>query len=267
MSAKAARVGRPQRRPCARGQRQRVVAQGGRRHGGQALELIGAQLAEAAEVRDAEVLADADEGDALGGHVQLGEPSEDLRDLQLVVEIGLEPQQVVPLARGREGGVALLEGAPLRLEPSPVVGLGEEARADGAQLRVADVGHRALVKDVAPHDDPLDERRLQQRGGRRVAVGHVQPPRARACDQLLPRRGVGSPVLAMRSRTRRLKSACLVMLVSGAIPRGPPATGEAGAVDDHASPVREVDLPLPPRRARLERAIGGWARTAAGRRC
>src|SRR6476469_3611993 len=71
----------------------------------------------------------------------------------------------------------------------------------------------------------------------------------------------------MRSRTRRLKSACLVMLVSGAVPRGPPATGEAGAVDDHASPVREVDLPLPPRRARLRRATGGWARTAAGRRC
>src|SRR5512133_2875425 len=50
----------------------------------------------------------------------------------------------------------------------------------------------------------------------------------------------------MRSRTRRLKSACLVMLVSGAAPCDPPATGEAGAVDDHASPVREVILPLPP---------------------
>jgi hypothetical protein len=77
----------------------------------------------------------------LGGHPQRGEPGQDLRDLQLVVEIGLEPQQVLAVAPGGEGGVALLEVAALRLELGPTVGVGQEARADGAQLRVADVGH------------------------------------------------------------------------------------------------------------------------------
>ena len=92
-----------------RGERERVAGQRDRRGRGQALELIGAQLAQAAEVRDAEVLADADERDALGGHAQLGEPGQDLGDLQLVVEVGLEPQHVLAVAAGGERGVALLE--------------------------------------------------------------------------------------------------------------------------------------------------------------
>ena len=154
-----------------RGERERVVGQRDRRGRGQALELIGAQLAQAAEVRDAEVLADADERDALGGHAQLGEPGEDLGDLQLVVEVGLEPQHVLAVAAGRERARRAPRSSRDRLRA-------EEARPHGAQLRVADIGHRPLVQHVAPHDDALDERRLQQRLRRRVAVGHVQRPGA-----------------------------------------------------------------------------------------
>jgi hypothetical protein len=43
------------------------------------------------EAGDAGVLADADQGDPLGGHAEAGQPVQDLDDLQLVVEVGLEP--------------------------------------------------------------------------------------------------------------------------------------------------------------------------------
>src|SRR5918995_2163729 len=71
-----------------------------------------------------------------------------------------------------------------------------------------------------------------------------------------------SPVLAMRARTRPLKSACLVIVV----PRGPsriPQRPFGEPRDRQRSSGREVDLPLPPWVTRLGRVAGGSARTDA----
>jgi hypothetical protein len=46
------------------------------------------------------VLADADQGDPLGGNAQTGQAGEDLGDLQLVIKVRLEPQHVLPVAVG-----------------------------------------------------------------------------------------------------------------------------------------------------------------------
>ena len=106
------------------------------------------------------------------GTCQRAEHREDLDDLQLVVEVGLEPQHEVAGAVLRERAVA-----PLELGERPdVVGVlaREEARADPAQLGVRDVGHRALVEHVAPREHRVGEAGAEDAGHRRVAVGDVQ---------------------------------------------------------------------------------------------
>src|SRR5262249_59997653 len=55
-----------------------------------------------------------------------------------------------------------------------------------------------------------------------------------------------SPVLAIRARTRRLKPACLVMIVSRVPSADPPAIAAAGTRSTNDAPGREVGLPLPP---------------------
>ena len=69
-------------------------------------------------MRDAEVLADADERDPLPRHLEPVQAREDVDDLQLVVEIRFEPEDVLA---------------------------GEERGPDPPQLRVRNlVGHRPL---------------------------------------------------------------------------------------------------------------------------
>ncbi|MDP9345244.1 MAG: hypothetical protein M3P44_05915, partial [Actinomycetota bacterium] len=68
--------------------------------------------------------------------------------MQLVVEVGLEPQDVAAGAVGGERRVALRE---LR-GGSDVTGVlaRQEGGADPAQLSVGDVGHGPFVEHVAP---------------------------------------------------------------------------------------------------------------------
>ena len=49
------------------------------------------------------VLADADQGDALRRNAEVGQAGEDLDDLQLVVQVRLEPQHVLAVAVGLQG--------------------------------------------------------------------------------------------------------------------------------------------------------------------
>ena len=60
-------------------------------------------------MRDAGVLTDADERYPARGHPQLVEPRDDLDQLQLIVEIGFEPQHIVTVAVGLQNAVALGE--------------------------------------------------------------------------------------------------------------------------------------------------------------
>jgi hypothetical protein len=94
-------------RKCGAGERARGES-------GQPAQLIGAELAQPAEVGDAEVLADADERDPGRRHPQRPQPGEDLDELQLIVEVSLKPEDVVVVAVVLERAVAPRE---LRLAP------------------------------------------------------------------------------------------------------------------------------------------------------
>src|SRR5262245_44219955 len=69
----------------------------------------------------------------------------------------------------------------------------------------------------------------------------------------------------MRARTSRLKSACLVMIVSPRAARTSPSDRCGERTTEDRTPVREVNLPLPPELTRLGRVTRGSARTAAAR--
>ena len=108
-------------------------------------------------MRDADVLADLAQGD-----VATVQPRQDLGDLELVVEVGLEPQDDVAAVAGER-----------RVTPMPL-------RDIGVQRLRAQVGapaqDRALVQRVAPGQRVDPE--LGERGDRAVAVGDVQGARA-----------------------------------------------------------------------------------------
>jgi hypothetical protein len=143
-------------------------------------ELRAVELAQPAEAREADVLADAHERDPLGLDAQARKLVEDLRDLQLVVEVGLEPQHVLAVGGRRQRGVALLERGAHPVDTVAAVrgvdpvGGGQEARAHLAQLVVADGRHRPLVQHVAPDDQARCQAGLAQRGRGRVAVCDVE---------------------------------------------------------------------------------------------
>ena len=106
------------------------------------------------------MLADAREPHALGRQRQ---PGEDLDDLQLVVEVRLEPER--DLFGGGQRLVALAQ----QLRRGA-----QELRPQLAQLVVGHVGHRPLVQRVAPRDDRrAPEGAAQLRDGR-VTVRDVQ---------------------------------------------------------------------------------------------
>ncbi len=96
--AEPAGIRSPEEPPRPRGVLERRRGQRRRGHRRQPAELIGIELAQAAEVGDAGVLTDADERRPVGRHVQRMEPGDDLDQLQLVVEIGFEPQHVPAVA-------------------------------------------------------------------------------------------------------------------------------------------------------------------------
>jgi len=103
------------------------------------LQLLGVELAEPAEVGDVGILADADQGDPARRDAELAEGGEDLGELELVVEVGLEPQQVLAVAALGQRPVAMLQPAK-QLGTVGEVLAGEEVRPDAPQLAVADRG-------------------------------------------------------------------------------------------------------------------------------
>ncbi len=211
------------------------------------------------------MLADADQRDAVRRYAQGAEHREDLDDLQLVVEVGLEPQHEVARAVLRDRAIALLE---LR-QRADVGGVlpREEARADPAQLGVGHGGHGALVEHVAPREDRVGEAGAQDAGHRRVAVGDVERRagmRRPLGDHMGAGGGVGLARLGHPGADAPLELRLLGHRSSPATrPAGPPATGGGCGRRTRVS-VREVDLPLPPARARLGR--DRWRLGADGRR-
>ena len=206
----------PRRRRPGRGPRR--SSRGGRVE--QAAELRRLQLAQPAEVGDAGVLADADQGDPVGRHPQVAEGGQDLGDLQLVVEVGLEPEQVLAGPAGRPGrGRAPRTGAapPRRVD---AVGAGEELRPDRAAARrrpvlagtgpscrtsaqasasVARPARRSRSTTMSPlvtcrgHGPPV-----AVMGERRVPMGRTRPPGTPSGE----RRCEARPVDARRTSCR-----------------------------------------------------------------
>ncbi|MDX6506890.1 MAG: hypothetical protein QOG06_1534 [Gaiellaceae bacterium] len=100
---------------------------------------------------------------------------ERLEQLQLIVEVVLEPEDDLPARRERllEEPVAPLE----RLEQRPLrapAALAQEACAHSAQLGRPNRGHGTLVQDVLPREHRAAERRLPQGVARALPVGDVQ---------------------------------------------------------------------------------------------
>ena len=164
--------GRAEGRPRAGGQFERRRGQPRARvRVRQLAQLPGGQLPEAAEAGDASVFAYADQGDAFGGNAQIGQAGEDFGDLQLVIQVRLEPQHVLPVAAGLQGLVPLGELAH-RLGALDAVVAGQVVGPDPAQLGRRDLGHRPLVQDVAPVDHAPREPGPRHVGG--VAVADVE---------------------------------------------------------------------------------------------
>ena len=120
---------------------------------------------------DADVLADADQRDPARRHAQLTELRQDLNELQLVVQIGFEPQHVLTVAEvlqqpvtGRELG-----------QRADVTGThsAQEVGTNPAQLDIGHRRNRPLMQDVAPRHH-LAPHRLAQCGDRHVAIGDVK---------------------------------------------------------------------------------------------
>jgi hypothetical protein len=141
-----------------------VRAHHGRALRPQARELVGLELTEAGEARAPRERADADQLDA--GRA-VGQPGEDLEQLELVVEVVLEPQHDA-LLRGERRGQPLVAGDQVGLRDP------EEPRAHGPQLGRAQRGHGALVEHVPPGHEVADDVRLPQPVDRGVAVRDMQ---------------------------------------------------------------------------------------------
>jgi hypothetical protein len=133
--------------------------------------LLGGQFAETAESGDAGVFTDADQGDALRRHAELAEASEDLDDLELIVQIRLEPQHVLAVVVGRQGPIPI--GEHLRTLRAVVhASLDQEGGSDLAEFLGTHRRHRPLVERVPPVQHPGREPGPRQIRG--IAVAHVQ---------------------------------------------------------------------------------------------
>jgi len=105
---------------------------------------------------------------------QLGQPVEHLDQLQLVVEVVLEPEHdLIVLARAAEGGVPLGKGLSDLGESTPA-SIGNEARSLlGKRFERQPGAHRPFVQHVAPGKDG-SLHHLPDDGNGVVAVGDVQ---------------------------------------------------------------------------------------------
>ncbi|WP_261403191.1 hypothetical protein [Chenggangzhangella methanolivorans] len=118
----------------------------------------------------AEIVVGLDEMEPLET-IFTAEEVEDLQQLQLVVEVVLEPDLDSLEARmPANGGVARPEFGRDLLGSEPEVG-GNESRADRRQtFEAAHRRHRAVMQDVAPGEDPAGDAGCLQPGDCRVAV-------------------------------------------------------------------------------------------------
>jgi hypothetical protein len=123
---------------------------------------------------DARVLADADQGDPVGRHPEATEGGQDLGELELAVQVGLEPQQVAAVAAGGQGPVAVLEPAPGLVAVDPVQAGQEPGPGPAQPVGVQPLGHRALVQDVGPDQGVAGQPGPAQQVGGAVAVGDVE---------------------------------------------------------------------------------------------
>ncbi len=99
------------------------------------------------------------------------QPLQNLDQLELVVEVGLEPEDDLTPGRG-ETRVPLLQVAQ---DPIHVGRLPEEFGAAGAQVGVVEAGRdRALVKDVPPGQDLASELRALDPVGGAIPVRDVE---------------------------------------------------------------------------------------------
>ena len=168
------RRGRAEGVPRLLGQRERLVAD---RLAlvEQALELVAVELPEADEARHVRMLADAHElhvrsasaprGTRRRGSARAGAGRRDRpRTRAAAALVGGQRRVAVGLVAHDR----VLVGPPRA---------GDERRSHPAQARGVDGGHRPVVQDVAPGQDPAVDPRRPQTRDRRVAVGDVQGAR------------------------------------------------------------------------------------------
>ncbi len=140
-------------------------------------DLLGVELAEAVERLDTGESVGADQRQAGVAKVSLREPVEDLEQLELIVEVVLEPEDDLLVVRDRgEGVVALLQVGQRRLVRCPP-SVGKEAGPDRTQLLGGEPARdRPFVQHVASGDDRAGgaDRRQAVAGG--IAVSDVQHP-------------------------------------------------------------------------------------------
>ena len=120
----------------------------------------------------------------------LGDAGQDLDQLQLIVQVVLEPEHGLAPGRERreEGGVGRLEAGQDRVL-RPEAGRREERRSGTAHGGGVTRRDRPFVQHVAPHDHLAGQRGALDRPGDRIAVhdvrgvegggGHIRPPSIR----------------------------------------------------------------------------------------
>src|SRR6266542_857870 len=112
---------------------------------------------------------------------RLARERERIEQLQLVVEVVLEPERHLQPIFQRLGElpVAPLERGEDRAPAAPAA-VREECRARPQQLRTRNRLHRSLVKNILPRQNRTTDRGLPQRVAGALTVRHVQDSRARA---------------------------------------------------------------------------------------
>jgi hypothetical protein len=171
----AARVGRAERAPqracgCDLLLGQRAVV---------AVHVIAQRLQ--AELRDPDDLLDADEDQARASR---RDEVEDLRELEDVVEVGLEPQHDLLVRRERSvETLVACSHVGERLRFGRPAAPGDEAGSLGAQLRAVSADG-PFVQRVAPRQDVALRTRRAEALHRAVPVGHVQHRRSVAHDRM-----------------------------------------------------------------------------------
>src|SRR5262249_39821461 len=129
------------------------------------------------EVRDTAVLADGHEAHACGLDAVAAERVDQLEEQELVVEVGLEPEDERASA-GVGGELALALGEePLYVPGAAPPASGEVPSTNPAQLGRRDRLHGPVVEHVGPGEDGAGDPGLAQGAGDGVTVGDMERPR------------------------------------------------------------------------------------------